>query len=125
MAYMSGKNEGPDLNATNFELEQAVLANSMETYRHHESSRKVGASPARSSSTTSASLPLYASDPTVAAAAARRSSPSPPPNEDDEEYPPTVQELVMNGFELRKVVHAYELIGDRFDDVLAFLMANP
>ena len=28
----------------------------------------------------------------------------------------------MNGFELRKVVHAYELVGDSFEDLLAFLM---
>ena len=41
-----------------------------------------------------------------------------------EDYPQTVQELVMNGFELRKVVHAYELVGDNFDDLLAFLMSG-
>jgi hypothetical protein len=41
-----------------------------------------------------------------------------------DEYPPTVQELVMNGFELRKVVRAVELIGDDFDDLLAFLMST-
>jgi hypothetical protein len=41
-----------------------------------------------------------------------------------EEYPQTVQELVMNGFELRKVIHAYELIGDNFDDLLSFLLSS-
>ena len=41
-----------------------------------------------------------------------------------EYYPQTVQELVMNGFELRRVVHAYELVGDNFDDILSFLMSN-
>lgn len=41
-----------------------------------------------------------------------------------EHYPQTVQELVMNGFELRKVVHAYELVGDNFDDLLGFLMST-
>jgi hypothetical protein len=41
-----------------------------------------------------------------------------------DEYPQTVQELVMNGFELRKVVHAYELIGDNFDDLLGLLISN-
>jgi hypothetical protein len=40
-----------------------------------------------------------------------------------DEYPPTVQELVMNGFELSKVVHAYELIGDDFDNLLSFLVS--
>ena len=41
-----------------------------------------------------------------------------------EQYPQSVQELVMNGFELRKVVHAYELVGDNFDDLLSFLMSS-
>jgi len=41
-----------------------------------------------------------------------------------DEYPQCVQELVMNGFELRKVIHAYELIGDSFDDLLAFLYSR-
>jgi hypothetical protein len=40
------------------------------------------------------------------------------------EYPETVQELVMNGFELSRVVRAYELIGDSFDDLLALLMSQ-
>jgi hypothetical protein len=54
------------------------------------------------------------------------SPPSPPPAflGTVDEYPPTVQELVMNGFELRKVVRAVELIGDDFDDLLAFLMST-
>jgi hypothetical protein len=30
----------------------------------------------------------------------------------------------MNGFELPKVVRAYELIGDNFDDLLSFLCSN-
>jgi hypothetical protein len=42
---------------------------------------------------------------------------------DSDEYPPIVQELVMNGFELGKVIRAYELIGDNFDDLLAFLIS--
>jgi hypothetical protein len=41
-----------------------------------------------------------------------------------EEYPQTVQELVMNGFELKKVVRAYGLVGDNFDGLLAFLISN-
>jgi predicted cation transporter len=41
-----------------------------------------------------------------------------------DEYPPVVQEMVMNGFEIAKVVRAVELIGENFDDVLAFLMSN-
>lgn len=43
---------------------------------------------------------------------------------DTTEYPDTVQELVMNGFELQKVIHAYELIGDNFDQLLSFLLTN-
>jgi hypothetical protein len=41
----------------------------------------------------------------------------------DEEYPQVVQELVMNGFELQDVVRAYEFVGDRFDDMLSFLLS--
>jgi hypothetical protein len=45
-------------------------------------------------------------------------------HQDGDEYPQTVQELVMNGFELQKVLRAYDLIGDNFDDLLAFLMTS-
>ena len=45
-------------------------------------------------------------------------------NNSGDEYPQTVQELVMNGFELQKVIKAYDLIGDNFDDLLAFLMSS-
>jgi len=41
-----------------------------------------------------------------------------------DEYPASVQELVMNGFELSKMLHAYELIGDNFDDLLLFLLSS-
>ena len=41
-----------------------------------------------------------------------------------DEYPSSVQELVMNGFELSKVLHAYDLIGDNFDDLLSFLLSS-
>ena len=40
------------------------------------------------------------------------------------EYPDSVTELVMNGFELARVLRAYDLVGDNFDDLLAFLMSN-
>ena len=43
---------------------------------------------------------------------------------DVDEYPQTVQELVMNGFELSKVLHAYDLVGNNFDDLLCFLMSS-
>jgi hypothetical protein len=62
----------------------------------------------------------------VAAASSRETRPV----DDDlflssvDEYPATVQELVMNGFSLQNVVRAFELIGDSFDDLLAFLMMN-
>lgn len=71
------------------------------------------------------------SDPSVAslppASAASRSSPNFSFSNlpaTDEEYPQTVQELVMNGFELEKVVRAYELFGDHFDDLFAYLLAS-
>lgn len=123
-----------DLDATNFELEQTALEDSMEAYRQQEQGRKqrarrdgisvvseapqawptVSDNPAAAASLPSAAAPAAAS---VAAAAAAAPTSA-------DEYPQTVQELVMNGFELAKVVHAYELIGDNFDDMLAFLMMN-
>lgn len=51
-------------------------------------------------------------------------APSIPPYRTIDEYSPVVQEMVMNGFELSKVVRAVELIGENFDDLLAFLMSN-
>jgi hypothetical protein len=41
-----------------------------------------------------------------------------------DDCPQVVQEMVMNGFELKKVVRAYGLVGDNFDDLLAFLISN-
>lgn len=41
-----------------------------------------------------------------------------------DEYPASVQELAINGFELSKVLHAYSLIGDNFDDLLSFLLSS-
>jgi hypothetical protein len=40
------------------------------------------------------------------------------------DYPQSIQELVMNGFELKRVVRAYELVGDNFDDLLSFLIST-
>lgn len=58
------------------------------------------------------------------AAACRHETSVPPNYSEGDEYPQTVQELVMNGFELPKVLKAYDLIGDNFDDLLAFLMST-
>jgi len=143
-----------DLEAADFELEQKVLMNSLESYRRHEHGRKQRASPPaavrqeHASAISTVVLPDFAADPAASVAAcahaslpcaaasvsiAEASSSSsaalsfPPVVAaalSGDEYPPTVQELVMNGFELRKVVHAYELIGDDFDDLLAFLMSS-
>lgn len=67
-----------------------------------------------------------ASVPSVASAsvAAKRVDSPPTVIRSVDEYPQTVQELVMNGFELSKVVRAYELIGGSFDDLLSYLMSN-
>lgn len=64
-----------------------------------------------------ASAAAVASLPSSASAASRSTITT-------DEYPACVQELVMNGFELTKVVHAYELIGDNFDDLLSFLLSS-
>mmetsp|Transcript_30692 Transcript_30692/g.64094 ORF Transcript_30692/g.64094 Transcript_30692/m.64094 type:complete len:582 (-) Transcript_30692:2293-4038(-) len=137
-----------DLEQTNWELEQAVLETSLQTFHSHDEGRKQRASPtdrrrkqspltvaspshSKSIPAAAASAPLYS----VAAAAAAPSPASPPhssssaPADTDQfsadQYPAVVQELVMNGFQLERVIHAYELIGENFDDILTFLMSNP
>jgi hypothetical protein len=143
-----------DLEATNFDLEQAVstksakfhffllhtnhltfytqvLESSMEAFRQHESERKHGAADKRSrreppspvASIPPAAAPTYAAAAAAAASVPEEASAFPTANSTDE-YPSTVQELVMNGFELSKVIHAYELIGDNFDDLLSFLVST-
>ena len=91
---------------------------------------------APSSSSNVASLPTSVGGIPPAAAASVASAPSadatstrsaavePRPVGAVDEYPQIVQELVMNGFPLAKVVHAYELIGENFDDLVAFLMSS-
>eukprot|EP00980_Cylindrotheca_fusiformis_P006360 scaffold1356_cov123-Cylindrotheca_fusiformis.AAC.41 len=159
-----------DMDATYFELEQAALENSLESYNTFEHGKKQKASnsgarrrndrdaaisdasvaaagpsanPSAPSSSAVASLPTQSMHsqaaripPPVAAAAsvasAAASLPSAAKKDDDspltgtsiEEYPQTVQELVLNGFELQKVVRAYELVGDNFDGLLACLISN-
>ena len=91
----------------------------------------VAALPSSSSSSSSSS---EAEIPPAASVAAKPASASVSAGRDDreqpsvlgavDEYPQTVQELVMNGFELRRVVRAYELIGDNFDDLLSFLVST-
>ena len=107
-----------------FDLEQKVLMQSLEEYRRQEGQKRRATSSDASSST--ARLPDVATDPTASFAASPMGVASIPlaASRPMDEYPPTVQELVMNGFELRKVVHAYELIGEDFNDMLAFLMSN-
>ena len=139
-----------DLDETNFELEQKVLASSLESYHRQEYGRKQRASPlgrrrqraspplppqvaaaeSAPSYSSFASIPPVASAPPVAAASvasvqeAASVAAAAAPSGLEEEYPQTVQELVMNGFELSKVVRAFELIGDNFDELLAFLMSS-
>lgn len=171
-----------DMEATEMELEQAVLESSLESYQQTELGRKkpstgrirrnlhhherslptnnnsnsgmaslrlanpqtfpasiVASSPPcdnvananESSSFTTASTTVTAparasaSACTPAAASAHQeSSHHRFEAQQHDEYPQTVQELVMNGFQLSKVVRAYELIGDNFDDILSFLMSS-
>mmetsp|Transcript_14662 Transcript_14662/g.21575 ORF Transcript_14662/g.21575 Transcript_14662/m.21575 type:complete len:501 (-) Transcript_14662:77-1579(-) len=95
-----------DVDATNFELEQAMLESSM-----------IG-----KQGPAAASIPPAASVP--AAASLNHDLDEDRPLRSPEDYPQVVQELIMNGFELSKVVRAYELIGDSFDDLLAFLVST-
>lgn len=101
-----------DLDATNFEIEQAVLAESLEAF--NQKAPKPSSPVARVAQLPAVGGPSVASAPSIAAAE----------NRSADEYPPSVQELVMNGFELRKVIHAYDLVGDNFDELLAFLIST-
>ena len=80
------------------------------------SSNQYAAVAAAAASSSSSSLPgAYAQ--ASSAVAGRNDEPA-------DEYPASVQELVMNGFELSRVLHAYDLIGDNFDDLLSFLLSS-
>lgn len=145
-----------DLDATNYELEQKVLANSMESYFRQEHDRKQKASTSLGRRRRSSPPPVFpiaegpidrtssdlissetasvvasmipesavASLSPVVSAAESWVSTAASYNTTDEEYPQTVQELVMNGFELEKVLRAYDLVGDHFDDLLSFLLSS-
>lgn len=92
----------------------------------------VASLPSSASGANKASLPPVAAAASSVASVASASacvaakSDEPPPAVIGavDEYPQTVQELVMNGFDLKKVVRAYELIGDNFEDLIAFLVSN-
>lgn len=141
-----------DVDATNFELEQEALTKSWDSYGRHEHGGKQRASPsspagrrrprsfqAAAASTYTASLPAFsesassvAAIPPPASAAAASSSAAAASasfhndsyDEMNTEYSQNVQELVMNGFELKKVIQAYELVGDNFDDLLSYLIST-
>ena len=89
----------------------------------------VGASPSASAGFASAATARRSSSPPHSASAASigpASGPIPAGGTTigGDEYPQCVQELVMNGFELSKVLRAYELVGDNFDSLLSFLMSS-
>jgi len=159
-----------DMEATDFELEQAALANSLQSHFNNEGGQKqpwnhsgqhmqqqqrsrdrwryqsgqststsstwVSETPSTSTSMrlrahSSSPSPLVASMPSVASVATSSQEGTDIPahllnnsHGEDDEYPQTVQELVMNGFPLERVVKAYDLIGDNFDNLLAFLMSS-
>jgi hypothetical protein len=166
-----------DMDATNFELEQAAVESSLQTWLQTEHGRKKRASPvagvrsrrrqqqqqpptsqqqppssppsraslsstddstddptslahsvapsvARSAAACASVASVAAAVAAPAAAAASLGLSSDTAATSADEYPFVVQELVMNGFELSKVVRAYELVGDNFDDLLSFLMSN-
>jgi hypothetical protein len=136
-----------DLDATNYELEQKALSaslaesssslkrpgrNKQRSIRRrpspvggvsHNNNNTGNATP--SPPANLAPPPAFASIPAAASMPSREDeTASPTPFSAPAEYPQVVQELAMNGFELSRVVHAYELIGDNFDDLLTFLLSN-
>lgn len=139
-----------DMEKTNYEMEQAMLLSSLESFQRSEASRKqsgigrgrgrqrcddIGSCSSRTfdnrsylssePSTDVASLSAVASSSSAAFANQNEDEiPAHLMRQDSDEYPQTIQELVMNGFELPRVLKAYDLIGDNFDDLLAFLMSS-
>jgi len=88
-----------------------------------------GASSSASAGFASAATARRSGSPPYSATAAASNAPTGPvPGAGNaiggDEYPQCVQELVMNGFELPKVLRAYELVGDNFDSLLSFLMSS-
>ena len=73
---------------------------------------------------SSTSTSLSASFPLSDVASSHGSSNEPVGGLTRDEYPETVQEFVVNGFELPRVIRAYELVGDNFDEILAILMSS-
>jgi hypothetical protein len=130
-----------DLDATNYELEQKALSASLA--ESSSSLKRPGRNKQRSVRRRPSPVgginhnnhpppalapPAFASIPAAASMPSREDeTASPTPSLSmlaPTEYPQVVQELAMNGFDLSKVVHAYELIGDNFDDLLTFLLSN-
>uniref|UniRef100_A0A7S2K5T8 ubiquitinyl hydrolase 1 n=1 Tax=Leptocylindrus danicus TaxID=163516 RepID=A0A7S2K5T8_9STRA len=101
-----------DVEATDYELEQAILASSLDEARKREDSKR---SPSNSTQGLYSNFDYPVASSTGGAVAS---------SEAQDEYPQCVQELVMNGFELSKVLRARDLVGDDFDDLLAFLMSS-
>ena len=133
------------MDATYEQLEQAAL---VESLRHLENDQKKKASvdtdnsPSKKATATNFTSNLPSDDdvksPAVASASACASIPAaasmpsaasfaqaPSPLRSAEDYSQSVQDLVMNGFQLKDVVKAYDLVGDNFDAMLTFLLANP
>lgn len=96
-----------DIEATNFDLVQKALQRSLQTFQSDDEQKPKA----------------LLKDGNVGVADSNVLDPSAPTN-DQYEYPPVVEELVMNGFELDQVLKAYEFIGPSFDQILAFLMSN-
>lgn len=124
--------------------EQAILLSSLESYQRDECSRKTSAN----NHFTRASTEKYAQGSghsssqiheltnrqtssfntdeynSTASTTTRASATTTSNAFIGDEYPDTVQELVMNGFELSTVLKAYDLVGDNFDSMLCFLMSS-
>ena len=101
--------------------------NSPRSHRSSSNSPTFRSSPLTASAAAASSSSNYAAAASSSAAAASNSQAMTAPSNNtltNDEYPASVQELVMNGFELSKVLHAYSLIGDNFDDLLSFLLSS-
>lgn len=101
-----------DVEATDYALEQAILASSLDDARNREDGKP---SPSNSAQVLYSNFDYPGASSTGGAVASSGTQ---------DEYPQFVQELVMNGFELSQVLRARDLVGDDFDDLLAYLMSR-
>ena len=103
-----------DIEATDYALEQAILASSLQAQERGKPKDENERKPS----------PIYNHTSPLESDIAVSSASSLAQLHSEDEYPECVQELVMNGFLLEDVLKARDLVGDNFENLLAFLLSR-